>query len=42
MENLVKRTGTIDSRITSTIQKMEERISGVEDAIKPGSGGAPL
>ena len=33
MENLVKRTGTINSSITSTIQETEERISGIEDEI---------
>jgi hypothetical protein len=30
MENVGKRTGTIDTSITNRIQEMEERISGVE------------
>jgi hypothetical protein len=34
MENLGKRTGTTDMTITSRIQKMEERISGIEDMIQ--------
>ena len=34
MENLGKRSGTIDARITNKIQEIEERISGVEDTIK--------
>ena len=34
MENLRKRTGTIDSSITNIIQEMEERILGIEDTIE--------
>lgn len=31
MENVGKRTGTAEISITSSIQEIEERISGVED-----------
>ena len=31
MENLGKRTGPTDANITNRIQKMKERISGIED-----------
>lgn len=31
MENLGKRTGTTDRSITNRIQKMQERISGIDD-----------
>ena len=34
MENLGKRTGTTDVRITNRIQEMGERISGTEDTIE--------
>jgi uncharacterized coiled-coil protein SlyX len=34
MENLEKRKGTADTNITNRIQEMEERISGIEDAIE--------
>jgi predicted nucleic acid-binding Zn-ribbon protein len=34
MENLRKRTGTIDSSITNIIQEMEGRILGIEDTIE--------
>jgi hypothetical protein len=34
IENLRKRLGLIDARITNTIQEIEERISGVEDTIE--------
>jgi len=34
LNNLGKRTGTIDANITNRIQEMEERISGVEDTIE--------
>jgi restriction endonuclease len=34
MEHLGKRTGTKDASITNRIQKMEERIVGLEDTIK--------
>ena len=34
MKNQVKRTGTTGTKITIRIQKMEERISGIEDMIK--------
>ena len=34
VENLGKRSGTIDARITNKIQEIEERISGVEDSIE--------
>jgi hypothetical protein len=34
MENLGKRTGTIDTSSTNRIQKMEERISGIKDTIE--------
>jgi restriction endonuclease len=33
MENLGKRTGTIDASITNRTQDMQERISGIEDMI---------
>ena len=34
MENLVKRTGATDASINNRIWEVEERIKGVEDAIK--------
>jgi predicted nucleic acid-binding Zn-ribbon protein len=34
IENLGKKSGTIDARISNRIQEMEERISGVEDSIE--------
>jgi uncharacterized coiled-coil protein SlyX len=34
IENLGKRSGIIDASITNRIQEIEERISGVEDAIE--------
>ena len=34
IENLGKRSGIIHASITNRIQEMEERISGVEDAIE--------
>jgi hypothetical protein len=34
MENLRKRSGATDATITSRIQEIEERISGVEDTIE--------
>ena len=34
MENLGKRIGRIDTSINNRIQKMEERILGVEDKIE--------
>jgi predicted ribosome quality control (RQC) complex YloA/Tae2 family protein len=34
MENLGKRTGTTDPSISNRVQKMEERISAVEDTIE--------
>jgi hypothetical protein len=34
LENLGKRLGVIDARITSRIQETEERISGVKDTIE--------
>jgi prefoldin subunit 5 len=34
IENLGKKSGTIDASITNRIQEMEERISGAEDSIK--------
>ena len=34
LENLGKRSGVIDTSITSRIQETEERISGAEDAIE--------
>jgi hypothetical protein len=34
MQNIGKRTGTTDASFTNTIQKMEERISGVENTIE--------
>jgi hypothetical protein len=34
MENLGKRTGTTNESITNRIQKMEERITGIEDLIE--------
>ena len=34
MENLGKRTGTTDANITTKIQEMEERISGIGDNIE--------
>ena len=33
LENLGKRSGVIDARITNRIQEIEERISGAEDNI---------
>ena len=33
IENLGKKSGGIDTRITNTIQEIEERISGAEDEI---------
>ena len=34
IENLGKRSGVIDARITNRIQEIEERISGAEDTIE--------
>jgi uncharacterized coiled-coil protein SlyX len=34
IENLGKRSGVIDLNITNRIQKLEERISGIEDTIE--------
>jgi hypothetical protein len=34
MENLGKRRGTIDARITNIKQEIEERISGIGDTIE--------
>jgi prefoldin subunit 5 len=34
IENLGKKSGTIDANINSRIQEMEERISGTEDSIE--------
>jgi prefoldin subunit 5 len=34
IENLGKKSGAIDARIMKTIQEIEERISGAEDAIE--------
>jgi hypothetical protein len=34
MKNLGKRMGTTDASITNRIQKIEERILGIEDAIE--------
>ena len=34
LENLGKRSGIIDARITNRIQEIEERISGAEDTIE--------
>jgi hypothetical protein len=34
IENLGKRLGVIDARITNRVQKIEERISGVVDTIE--------
>jgi predicted nucleic acid-binding Zn-ribbon protein len=34
IENLGKKSGTIDVSISNRIQEMEERISGAEDSIK--------
>ena len=34
IENLGKRSGVIDASITSSIQEVEERISGAEDTIE--------
>jgi predicted nucleic acid-binding Zn-ribbon protein len=34
LENLGKKSGTIDASISNRIQKMEERISGAEDYIE--------
>jgi chromosome segregation ATPase len=34
IENLEKKSGAIDTSITNRLQEIEERISGVEDAIK--------
>jgi chromosome segregation ATPase len=34
IENLAKKSGTIDTSISNRIQEMEERISGVEDSIE--------
>ena len=33
MENLGKRTGTTETRITNRIQEIEERISDAEDTL---------
>jgi hypothetical protein len=33
MQNLGKRTGTKDAKITKRIQETEEKISGVEDTM---------
>ena len=37
MENLGKRTGITDASITNKIQEIEDRISGVKDAIEEKS-----
>jgi predicted nucleic acid-binding Zn-ribbon protein len=34
IENLGKKSGAIDARITNRIQEIEERISGAEDTIE--------
>ena len=34
LENLGKKSGTIDASISNRIQKMEERISDAEDSIE--------
>ena len=34
IENLGKKSGTIDASISNRIQEMEERISGAEDSIE--------
>jgi chromosome segregation ATPase len=34
IKNLGKKSGTIDESISSRVQEMEERISGVEDSIE--------
>ena len=34
MENLGKRSGIIDVRITNRIQEIKEQISGVEDIVE--------
>jgi predicted nucleic acid-binding Zn-ribbon protein len=34
MENLGKKSGTIDTSVTNRIHEMEERISGAEDSIE--------
>ena len=34
MENLGKRIGTTDANITNRVQKVEERIPGIEDTIE--------
>ena len=34
IENLGKKSGTIEASISSRIQEMEERISGAEDSIE--------
>jgi predicted nucleic acid-binding Zn-ribbon protein len=34
LQNLGKRPGVIDARITNRIQEIEERISGAEDSIE--------
>jgi predicted nucleic acid-binding Zn-ribbon protein len=34
IENLGKKSGTIDVSISNRIQEMEERVSGVEDSIE--------
>jgi hypothetical protein len=34
LENLGKRSGVIDARITNRIQEIEEKISGAEDTIE--------
>ena len=34
IENLGKKSGTIDASISKGIQEMEERISGAEDSIE--------
>jgi predicted nucleic acid-binding Zn-ribbon protein len=34
IENLGKKSGNIDARISNRIQEMEERISGAEDYIE--------
>jgi TolA-binding protein len=34
IENLGKKSGTIDVSITNRIQEMEDRISGAEDSIE--------
>jgi predicted nucleic acid-binding Zn-ribbon protein len=38
IENLGKKSGTMDASISNRIQEMEERISGAEDSIENMTG----